>query len=466
MTKKIVSLLMVFVLVLALTACTTSTEAPADEPSAAATAAPEAQEPAAEDPAAETPAAETGSPAKPVPEEGAVLHFMHIYPEHANAIEKSLEIIQRDNPGMEINVSVVPWNEATKSIQTAAATDEMYDIFFQWSSQVPGYNDIGLLLDLTPYVDDEWRSWYINDAALEEYSDDGKVLGMPLRGTAVFVIYNVDMFEENGWEIPTTQEELVALCDTILETGLIPISAPGTPNGFQVESIRGRVFDNIVYMNGLIEDPERLTDRKTEWNGLYAESAEIVKGWYQKGYFGENAFGLGREEGQTIFVTEDSAMLLCNNNELVALRELNEAANNFEIGSFSWPAPAASDRAMFTAAGFGDGWGAWSGTKYPQACAAFFRSLAGQEAMTIWANEELCIVPSNQVEYADPVQGAFAAQYEDGGYKVVADYNTGNKGDLTGQAFVDYCLSDTMTADELETQVEEITARTIADAEE
>lgn len=44
--------------------------------------------------------------------------------------------------------------------------------------------------------------------------------------------------------------------------------------------------------------------------------------------------------------------------------------------------------------------------------------------------------------------------------------NTGNKGDLTGQAFVDYCLSDTMTADELETQVEEITARTIADAEE
>ena len=149
---------------------------------------------------------------------------MHIYPEHANAIEKSLEIIKRDNPGLEINVSVVPWNEATKSIQTAAATDEMYDIFFQWSSQVPGYNDIGLLLDLTPYIDDEWRSWYINDAALEEYSDDGKVLGMPLRGTAVFVIYNVDMFEENGWEIPTTQEELVALCDTILETGLIPIS--------------------------------------------------------------------------------------------------------------------------------------------------------------------------------------------------------------------------------------------------
>lgn len=464
MSKKILALLMALVLVFAMSAC-----APAETP---ATDDPAAESPAAETPAAETPdegestTEATGAVGKPVPEEGAVLHFMHIYPEHAGAIEKTLEIIKRDNPGMEINISVVPWNEATKSIQTAAATNEMYDIFFQWSSQVPGYNDIGLLLDLTPYIDDEWKSWYINDAALEEYSDDGKVLGMPLRGTAVFVIYNKTMFDANGWAVPTSQEELETLCDTILQTGIIPISAPGKPNGFQVESIRGRVFDNIVYMNGLIEDPERLTNRKTEWNGLYAESAEIVKGWYQKGYFGENAFGLEREEGQTLFITESAAMLLCNNNELVALRQLNEDANNFEIASFTFPKPAASDKTMFTAAGFGDGWGAWSGTQYPQACAAFFRSFASAEVMTIWANEELCIVPSNQVEYADPVQASFAAQYADGGYKVVADYNTGNLGDLTGQAFVDYCLSDTMTADELETQVEQLTARAIADAEE
>lgn len=464
MSKKIVALLLALVLVFAMTACAKTETPAADDPAADAPVAdaPAEDEPAADEPAAEEPAAI----AKPVPEEGAVLHFMHIYPEHEASINKTLEIIKRDNPGMEINVSVVPWNEATKSIQTAAATDEMYDIFFQWATQVPGYNDIGLLLDLTPYIDDEWKSWYISDAALEEYSDDGKVLGMPLRGTATFMIYNKTMFEEKGWKVPTSQEELEALCDTILAEGIIPISAPGKPNGFQVESIRGRVFDNMVYMAGLIEDPERLTNRKTDWNGLLAQSGELVKGWYQKGYFSANAFGLEREEGQTLFMTEAAAMLLCNNNELVALRELNAAANNFEFGSFNFPKPEASDKAMFTAAGFGDGWGAWSGTKYPAACAAFFRSFACKEVMTIWANEELCIVPSNQVEYADEVQGAFAEQYADGGYKVVADYNTGNMGDQTGQLFVDYCLSDTMTAEEYEAQYGQIVARTIADAEE
>lgn len=115
--------------------------------------------------------------------------------------------------------------------------------------------------------------------------------------------------------------------------------------------------------------------------------------------------------------------------EMVALRELNEAPPT-TLRSVPSPGPRLPPltAAMFTAAGFGDGWGAGPARSIRRPAPAFFRSLAGQEAMTIWANEELCIVPSNQVEYADPVQGAFAAQYEDGGYKVVADYNTGQQG--------------------------------------
>lgn len=224
MFKKIVALFMAFVLVFAMTACAKTAAPGASEPAAATPGAdtPDTDPTDANDPDADTPATQPAAAGKPVAEEGAKLHFMHIYPEHANAIDKSLEIIKRDNPGLEINVSVVPWNEATKSIQTAAATDEMYDIFFQWSSQVPGYNDIGLLLDLTPYVDDEWKSWYISDAALQEYSDDGKIVGMPLRGTAVFLIYNKTLFDEKGWKTPTSQEELETLCDTILGEGLIP----------------------------------------------------------------------------------------------------------------------------------------------------------------------------------------------------------------------------------------------------
>lgn len=460
MRKKFIALGLALLMTLALFGCAPA--APVDEPSQAPT---QSQEPA--DPADPADPAESADPAPSGIEEGAVVNFLHIYPEHANAIDQTIEIIKRDNPGMDINVSVVPWNEATKTIQTAAASEEMYDIFFQWSSQVPGYDSIGLLLDLTPYMDDEWNASFLNEDILNEYSVDGRVLGMPLRGTGVFLLYNKTMFDENSWAIPTTQEELVTLMDTIVAKGIIPISAPGKPNGFQMESARGRIFDHIVYMNGRIEDPLRLTQRVTEWDGLYAQSAELMKGWFKAGYFGQNCFGIEREEGQTLFCTGASAMLLCNNNELIALQEMNAAAGNYDLGSFMWPAPADCAETLFTAAGFGDGWGAWSGTKYPAACAAFLKSFCGKDSMTIWGNQEKCVVSSGEVEYADPVQASFAEQFaRSGKYKVQADYNTGNLGDLTGQAFVDYMTSDTMTADEFETQVEELTRRAIEDAEE
>jgi ABC-type glycerol-3-phosphate transport system substrate-binding protein len=403
-------------------------------------------------------------------EEGANVRFLHIYPEHQNAIDKSINIIKATYD-MEISVDVTPWNEATKTIQTASASGEMYDVFFQWNSQVPGYDQIGLLLDLDPYfaADPEWKNSFINEDALKSYANtEGKIMGIPLRGTGVFLIYNKTMFDENGWTEANTQEELVELMDKILAKGdVIPICAPGKPNGFQMESARGRIFDHLVYMAGRIEDPERLTNRVVDWGGLYAQSGEIMKEWYKAGYFGTSPFGIEREEGQTVFFNGSSAMLLCNNNELVALREMNAATGNYELGSFMWPAPAACDQTLFTSAGFGDGWGAWSGSKYPNACAAFLKGFTSKEAMTVWGNEEYSVVAVSGIEYKDNLQQSFAEQFaRSGQYRVVADYNTGNLGDLRAQAFVDYMTSDTMTAEEFEKNVGDATRRAIEDAEQ
>ena len=49
---------------------------------------------------------------------------------------------------------------------------------------------------------------------------------IPLSDGAVGIVYNVDMFEENDWQVPTTLEELVALCDTI-NAAQIPVEELG-----------------------------------------------------------------------------------------------------------------------------------------------------------------------------------------------------------------------------------------------
>ncbi len=55
---------------------------------------------------------------------------------------------------------------------------------------------------------------------------NGNDYAIPVTDGAVGIVYNVDMFETNGWAIPTTFEELLDLCDTI-NAAKLPVDALG-----------------------------------------------------------------------------------------------------------------------------------------------------------------------------------------------------------------------------------------------
>ena len=457
MKAKIFAWLLVLTLLIGTTACTAPAPAPSEAPAAPTES---------EAPADSEPSAEPEAPAEPTGEE-VVVKFLHIWPEHAAVMDQSIAMIEEANPGLKVQTSVVPWNEVTKTVQTALQSGDMYDVFLQWGGQVAGYESIGLPLDLTPYfeADQEWKNSFLNEACLEQYSVGDKIYGIPFRGTGVFMIYNKTMFDEHGWTTPNTQEELEALMATIQAAGIQPIAAPGKPNGFQVSSIRSRLTDHIVLMAGRIDDPLRLNDRQTEWDGLIAQGAQKVKDWYQAGYLGENAFGIEREEAQTVFFTGKAAMLMCNNNELTDLRALNKDIG-YELDSFLFPAPKDCPETLFVDAGFGDGFGVWSGTQVPDAAVAVLKGLNSTEVCALWGDQANSVMPTKDVPYSDPLLLKFAEQFEKAGtHRVVRDYNGGNLDDLHGALFVEFMTTD-MTADDFETQWEDQTRRAIEDAEE
>ncbi len=51
----------------------------------------------------------------------------------------------------------------------------------------------------------------------------GRTSVLPYSVAAESVIYNVQMFEENGIEVPTTWDELIAACETLEAAGITPI---------------------------------------------------------------------------------------------------------------------------------------------------------------------------------------------------------------------------------------------------
>lgn len=398
--------------------------------------------------------------------EDVTLRFIHIWPEHQETMEKSVELIE-EKYGFNIELSVVPWNEITNLVQISLASDDMYDVFFSWGGQIPGYNQSGVVLDLTPYfdADTEWKDSFISESVFRDnsYEVDDKIYGIPFRGTGSFIIYNKTMFEEKGYAIPSTQEELVSLMDKMLKDDIIPIATEGTPHGGKVEYVRRSLMDYLLLDAGIIGTEEHLNGRLLDYQGLRGESAEMTREWYKKGYFGENPFGTEREEAQTLFFSGKAGLLWCNNNELTDLREL-ESQFGIEVDSFQWPSPEGAG-VTIGYAGMNDGFAAWAGTKYPDQAADLLKGLTMMDVQTLWGDKANSIMCVQGISYSDSLLVKWSEEFSDmTRYVVAGDYNMGTQDDDVSDIFVDFMLSD-MTPEEYEAKFVDIRTKSIADAE-
>ena len=86
------------------------------------------------------------------------------------------------------------------------------------------YIDAEILADVSDYpgLENIRQSYLDIGEALEIVPTDG-VYGVPYAANAAGILYNRDMFEEHGWEIPTTWDELIALCEEIQSQGILPL---------------------------------------------------------------------------------------------------------------------------------------------------------------------------------------------------------------------------------------------------
>jgi raffinose/stachyose/melibiose transport system substrate-binding protein len=83
--------------------------------------------------------------------------------------------------------------------------------------------DANILADVSDYegLQDINQSYIDILDALELVPTDG-TYGVPYVANAAGILYNRTMFEEHGWEIPTTWNELLELCEQIQSEGILP----------------------------------------------------------------------------------------------------------------------------------------------------------------------------------------------------------------------------------------------------
>lgn len=131
-----------------------------------------------------------------------------------------------ENPNITIEVEALDDEAYKTKFKAYAAGSEMPDLVSVWGQ--PGFIDevidAGILAELNK---DDYADYGFLEGSTDGFSADGKLYGLPRNTDVIVVYYNAKMFEDNGWSVPTTYDEMLALSDTINEAGIIPMAMDG-----------------------------------------------------------------------------------------------------------------------------------------------------------------------------------------------------------------------------------------------
>ena len=259
------------------------------------------------------------------------VNFFHRWPnEPKNSYINSLiDEFEAANPDIDIVADCVLNDSYKEKIRVLVSTDALPDVFFSWSG-VFGENLTRsgrvLALDDVMARDSEWSSQIV-EGQWAPFNYNGKQYGAPwsMDGKAFF--YNVDVFNELGIEIPTTLNELYAVCEKLKENGYDePISA-GFSAPWAVSHYLGTICQRVV-------DPEVLAK---DYSGggdfsdpAYIEALNIFKKLGE--YMTSDPCSVDHEFARNAFIMGVSPMCYMQLAEMKYMRddeELNYAFFNF-----------------------------------------------------------------------------------------------------------------------------------------
>ncbi len=189
--------------------------------------------------------------------------------------------------------------------------------------------DAEMLMDISDFdgLADIKQNYLDTNKDLEYIPQEG-VYAMPYMANAAGVLFNRDMFEEHDWEIPTTWEELLELCETIQSEGILPMYF-----GFK-DSWTCLAPWNAIAVDLCESDlTYKVNSGETKFSEHYAEVAEKEKALLP--YAQKNPVAQGYNDACTAFARGESAMYVIGNYAIPQIRSVNPDMN---IGSFVFPA--------------------------------------------------------------------------------------------------------------------------------
>lgn len=227
------------------------------------------------------------------------LRFMYWNKEES--MQALLDLIAEKLPSVELEYQYVDTTSFQTVYKTQMNAGEGPDILSieNVNSEVAA----GYCLDLTDY---DFVSNY-QKSVLNSLAVDGKTYCIPGPSWFGGYFYNKGMFEEQGWSIPATWEEFLALCDTIAAAGIKPIANPIKNPNYLMQYALGYVTPQYLRQEaGMTWDKDYAagTVKMADLLPYFESWAKIV----EKGYVNSDDLGTDYDQALDEFVTGKAAI--------------------------------------------------------------------------------------------------------------------------------------------------------------
>lgn len=302
--KRILSILLVAIMIVSLTACGRSNP------------------PAPTEPSETTP---TGSPGKQVNIKFA--NYAILEEAHTEFWQDIKSGFEEDNPDIKIDYISAPYGEIMQQVINMAGGGEKVDMVFGELDWIPGFVDAGIIAPVTNILTEEYMSDFYPDI-MEAFKHEGEIYAVPLYISPYVLYYNKDLFTEAGLDPdkpPTTYDEMLVMAEKL--------SKLKTADGNKVYAfgqttasvpISGVSLTSMVYnFGGQVLDAE---GRLSVDNQGFRDAMAMLKLLDDKGYNPQNA---KLKDLRNLFALGQLAMYYDQSHGFAGVKPINPEAVNF-----------------------------------------------------------------------------------------------------------------------------------------
>jgi raffinose/stachyose/melibiose transport system substrate-binding protein len=237
-----------------------------------------------------------------------------------------------------LEINSIPQADLDAQVQLLATQDGLPPMFSAGGNPAEGAKlwEAGYLVDFDKALTELGVRDKVSDGAVStiEKLYGGAFNFLPYQYNIEGIFYNKAIFEENGWAVPETWDDLLTVAGEAKAAGLTAFAASGEQGWPLTRLVSGYIFRSLGpdAMQAVADGDTKLTDPE------YVAAAQQIADLGAAGYFGDNVASLDYDAASNEFLTGKAAMIYMGS---WLLGNINSDANQIgadNVGFMPFPA--------------------------------------------------------------------------------------------------------------------------------